>query len=279
MNNDITSRLVAEFTLAGNPQSKFHTAHGPRPGYDPAKREAAEARIALAFLEAGGKLTDSPDVAFKLEAVFRQSTHQRRDVDNMVKLVCDGLNGVAWPDDAQVLELHARKEFVDRDSAETVVRVYTIGDMGRRTEECLQCGTTFATYPSWSNPERRKVYCSRDCAYAGSRAARTHTCEQCGIQFVSRDKKARKFCTVTCKSKSGRVSVPCAVCGTEFEQFKSWVVRRPCCSPGCSAERMLLTRKERSSKYLPGTCLACGAGTTRKEYKRCRPCKERNVSV
>ena len=46
------------------------------------------------------------------------------DCDNVAKLVLDGLNGVAWHDDAQVVSLHVRKSIRKRDVGErTTVRV------------------------------------------------------------------------------------------------------------------------------------------------------------
>lgn len=265
--------LIAEFTIPGRPISKFHG--GLNEGshrWDAKKRTASEARISEAFAHAGGRLTESPDAAFRVEAVFRQGTFQRRDVDNMVKHVLDGLNGIAWIDDAQVVEIRGRKEFVAPEDEATVVTVYLTGDMGRLKEQCQNCGKEFRTYPSWNNPGRRRIYCSRDCTYAAVRAANTRNCEQCGSSFQSKDKRAR-FCTTQCSNQAGKVVIPCQICGTEFEQYKSWAEMRPCCSPECSAERAVITRKRRASKHFPGTCRICGAGTTRKEYKRCNPCK------
>lgn len=34
------------------------------------------------------------------------------DLDNLVKAILDALNGVAWHDDAQVVELHISKQYV-----------------------------------------------------------------------------------------------------------------------------------------------------------------------
>jgi len=43
-----------------------------------------------------------------LEKIFKKS---RPDLDNLIKSVCDGLNEVAWKDDAQIFELYARKKY------------------------------------------------------------------------------------------------------------------------------------------------------------------------
>ena len=42
------------------------------------------------------------------------------DIDNLCKMVMDGLNGIAWNDDAQVCEIHATKFFSQQ---ETCTRV------------------------------------------------------------------------------------------------------------------------------------------------------------
>jgi len=41
---------------------------------------------------------------------------QRPDVDNLVKTILDGLNGTAWHDDAQVVEIECRKEWANEAS-------------------------------------------------------------------------------------------------------------------------------------------------------------------
>lgn len=49
----------------------------------------------------------------------------RPDVDNVVKALCDALNGIAWTDDAQVAEIRASKEWAPR--ANTSATVEPIG--------------------------------------------------------------------------------------------------------------------------------------------------------
>lgn len=45
----------------------------------------------------------------------------RGDLDNIVKSVLDGLNGVAWKDDAQVVEIRARRYSDTRERVEVVI--------------------------------------------------------------------------------------------------------------------------------------------------------------
>lgn len=49
-----------------------------------------------------------------------ESLTRRPDVDNLVKAVFDGLNGVAFADDSQVVEVFAMKEYTDEQSHVTI---------------------------------------------------------------------------------------------------------------------------------------------------------------
>lgn len=40
---------------------------------------------------------------------------KKPDVDNVVKIVLDALNGFAWHDDAQVIDLHISKTYTERE--------------------------------------------------------------------------------------------------------------------------------------------------------------------
>ncbi|MCW2898779.1 MAG: RusA family crossover junction endodeoxyribonuclease, partial [Streptosporangiaceae bacterium] len=63
---------------------------------------------------------------YGVTALFVSGTRHRRDVDNMLKLILDGLNKVAWADDDQVVEVSGRKTYepLSRDHARTEVVVY-----------------------------------------------------------------------------------------------------------------------------------------------------------
>jgi Holliday junction resolvase RusA-like endonuclease len=73
------------------------------------------ARIARAVREAMPDVLAGP-VVLSVDFIWRAQSKRapvarpsRPDIDNCVKLVSDALNGVAWVDDAQVVEVHARK--------------------------------------------------------------------------------------------------------------------------------------------------------------------------
>lgn len=121
------------FTVPGQPQGKGR----PRIGkigqharmFTPAKTVAYEGLIAHAaqLAMAGRPMLDGPvEVSLAIECQVPASWSQKKqrqalagevmpttkpDVDNVVKAVFDGLNGVLWRDDVQVVSLRLRKRY------------------------------------------------------------------------------------------------------------------------------------------------------------------------
>lgn len=264
--------LIATFTVPGEPRSKnqkkYRNASGERVTYPGGGAEYGEAFRAL--------VSTPPDpgyTAYAVEATFFYEHHQRRDVDNMLKGVLDGLNGVAWVDDNQVLSVTASKVYVSSGEARTEVTVYRVGEMPWEYATCVGCGDRYRTYTSWIGTRK---YCSETCLREHRRQRRSFTCEHCGLEVeahgpVSAGKS--KFCSMDCKSKAMTRDVVCDICGTQFTKPQSWVKARNYCSNECRRVQDAIAHKERRSKYYPGTCAICGTGTTRKEYRRCNPCK------
>jgi len=92
----------------------------------PDKTLAAEARVHDAYRATH---PTAPVLAGEvgLGVVFHRHTRVWADVDNLLKTVMDGLNGVAWKDDRQVSELVVRRVMgVPTDDARTEVTVYPL---------------------------------------------------------------------------------------------------------------------------------------------------------
>jgi crossover junction endodeoxyribonuclease RusA len=110
------------FTVDGEPMSKAR-ARVTRQGhaYTPKATVDAERRV-REYFEATA--CEAFSVPVGVELAFYQGTRARKDIDNMVKLVLDALNGVAWTDDVQVSVLLARRVYVTKDRARSVIRIF-----------------------------------------------------------------------------------------------------------------------------------------------------------
>lgn len=88
--------------------------------FTPAKTLEAEAIIADHYKRMNGPYYEVP---VQLDAVFRpdrieatitpmpeHTSKLRGDTDNYLKLLCDALNGVAFPDDRQVMVIRGEKQ-------------------------------------------------------------------------------------------------------------------------------------------------------------------------
>lgn len=135
---------MVKFTIPGTPQGKGR----PRIGkvgpharmFTPTKTVAYEGLVAHAaqLALAGRPLLDGPvSVALSIECQVPQSWSGKKqrlalagevlpttkpDADNVVKAIFDGLNGVLWRDDVQVVDLRLRKRY----AATPCVRVSVI---------------------------------------------------------------------------------------------------------------------------------------------------------
>jgi len=94
--------VIATCVIHDNPVPKERvrvTDHGT---FTPAKTAAWEERVGWAYK---GKAHFEGPVLVRLR--FYRETHRTVDLDNLVKAVLDGLNGVAYDDDSQVVRIEA----------------------------------------------------------------------------------------------------------------------------------------------------------------------------
>lgn len=270
-----SNKIVATFTVKGEPASKarprFDNRGSKTKVYTPAKTKAAEDRVAAEFLKVAKRKGTDPERTYGVSAHFYSGTRQRRDVDNMMKLVLDGLNGWAFPDDVQVTEIIGRKSIVPKTDARTEVTVYEIGEVDRLTKPCKECGEPFVTWPSQYDTSK---FCGKECSERWRTRPKERVCQYCGKEFLAHGAThARPFCSRECRNAEGHITINCEICQKPFDQYRSWAKHHKCCSVECAEIRNKKRREMRATKKFPGTCLICGAGTTRKEYKRCNPCK------
>lgn len=121
----IETDVVSVFEIVGEPMSKGRPRFGNGRTYTPMQTLQAEALVARAFMFANPGYVPDPDARFAVHFAFVMGTKRRKDIDNIMKLVLDGLNTVAWVDDHQVIATHAYKLIGSPTRARTLVTIFT----------------------------------------------------------------------------------------------------------------------------------------------------------
>jgi very-short-patch-repair endonuclease len=163
------------------------------------------------------------------------------------------------------------------------------------SKSCIECGTVFNIFNK--HEIERKKFCSTKCQYAdlgrkngkrqlGSvsplkgrqrKPRETRKCEQCGKPFevilTNKADNARRFCSLSCSYNavirgkfigeesprwSERVTIKCAACGKDFQDYAARKKRMKTCSKEC-ANKLL----ERPAIHV---CQNCGKKTQTTEY-------------
>lgn len=112
---------MVRITVPGRPVPKGRPRlgmHGRKAYvYTPPETREYEKLVGWVAKAVGCKLASKP-VAMTLEIFVRR----KMDIDNVAKSILDGLNGIAYEDDDQVVELHVRKHRV-KDTADERVEI------------------------------------------------------------------------------------------------------------------------------------------------------------
>ncbi len=262
--------LVAHMVIEGEPVSKararFTGYGGKNRAYTPEKTKDAENKFAWMFRKAVKGWTLDHISNFGVFAVFYPGTRQRRDVDNMMKLVLDAFNKVIWLDDMQVAEISGRVVF-DDPNPRTEIAIYYTQRQAPAGVDCERCGKTVRIYKSWG----KRRYCSQACADNAMHQARTVVCPRCGTEFRAGPYQSnRKYCSSKCRGAGHRTDLTCVQCEGRFQQWTSWATSGPVlCSRECRTDYW----KAHPAAMRKGTCLTCGGPTSRKEYTGCRSCR------
>lgn len=229
--------VVARFAVEGEPTSKAR-ARFTRNGYayTPERTKLAERKVADAFKMAR-KLDKDEEATYGVMCVFFCGIRQRRDVDNMMKLILDGLNGIAWEDDSQVVELAGRKILTIPKNARSEIVIYQIGKLQYFTGTCRGCGSSFRVRQRVQSNGKRQEFCSSECFYSWKRNQNIRTCVACGSEFPAYTRKSVKYCSEECSPKKKRISLVCVRCGKSFHRYRSQVKSdKIYCSVACRVD-------------------------------------------
>lgn len=273
-------QALTRFVIHGEPASKARARFTKRGSkvvaWTPQETQRAERDMRIAYLAAIGG-TDEPvatdkDAAFGVVATFYCGTGQRRDVDNMLKLICDALNKVAWVDDSQVTFIAGRKLRVTKEEARTEVAIYDQGRIPRAKATCEHCQQSYNTYATWAN----KRFCSQSCHLEFRRLARLRVCRNaaCGKEFEAtngvRNLETGLFCSRACYDAAHNIELICATCGAVFTKPKSLANKRV---HHCSVECQDQLWMAREPKRPLGACEDCGGPTSKPTYVCCQACR------
>lgn len=108
--------------ISGEPVAKGRPRFAGKRAYTPIKTKDYEKRIVSEAMNMGVCQINDP-VFLTIRAFFpmsiaaakRGDTHhtKRPDLDNIIKIVGDALNGIAWKDDSQIVGVLAEKGYSD----------------------------------------------------------------------------------------------------------------------------------------------------------------------
>jgi len=159
-------------TVPGDPSAKGRPRFSRKRNgrvYTPKNTADAELTLRLVLKSQHRNLVVDSDSAFGVRLLFFTATNQRRDLDNMVKLVWDACNGVVWADDSQVHELIARVVRTDP-KPRTELAIYVLGVTARQNFECAVCGK-----PAYRRPSQMRLPGRNTCSPECTRALRVLT--------------------------------------------------------------------------------------------------------
>lgn len=126
---------MIRFEIPGKPVPKARPRVVNGHAFTPEKTKDFEKLVATQYRAAGGTVHGGP-VAVTIAAWYQMPKSwpkyrkaeqkglphtSKPDMDNVIKSILDGLNGVAWEDDAQVYKIHAVKHWYDGEPMTIVI--------------------------------------------------------------------------------------------------------------------------------------------------------------
>lgn len=145
--------MIQTFTIPGDPAGKGRprfgrTKNGGVHTYTPDKTAKYEALAARCYRAAIGYTVKYAPIGVEIDAYFpipksysskrvqdiadeRELPMKKPDCDNIVKIILDALNGVAYADDKQVVDVRCRKRYAKPgESGRVVVTIWSADPVG-----------------------------------------------------------------------------------------------------------------------------------------------------
>lgn len=128
--------MELKFTIPGEPQGKGRPRFSKRGGfvqtYTPTKTKSYEELVAAEYIKQCGNITADRNNCIHMEILacfgipkstskanrLRMLMHlifplKKPDLDNIIKIIADALNGIAYKDDKQITRILAEKNYSD----------------------------------------------------------------------------------------------------------------------------------------------------------------------
>lgn len=118
--------VVAEFTVWGDPMSKQRPRTSRGRTYTPKATIEAESRVAWSFRAATVGYSYPAVAEYGMAVRFVRANRRHKDTDNMLKLLFDALNRVAYADDSQIVEHAVERTVGTASTARTDVVLYRV---------------------------------------------------------------------------------------------------------------------------------------------------------
>lgn len=149
---------IVKIAFKGDPASKQRPRVVNRRAFTPKETKVAEKSLKLLLVLQYPKIEPDGEHCFEVTLRFFCSGRQRKDLDNMTKLVLDACTGLVWVDDSQVTALDAR---VQRGSDHPRTELSIIAVESDIPFIICPCGKKVRIYRS---TEETRKFCSRACS-------------------------------------------------------------------------------------------------------------------
>lgn len=192
--------MICQVVVPGEPVPKGRPRKGQGRWYTPTQTSDAEDELRWGLRAAGVLGAPDADWTMAVSVRFYMGSGQRKDIDNLVKLVLDACNGFVWHDDVQVVALNAT---IERGAPEPRTWLQ-IARVDRYTADCGNCGTAV---------KANRRFCSRGCYDEHQRKGSMRECSNnCGTKVYRQrsDKTQDVFCSIGCRAEflRGRPRAP-----------------------------------------------------------------------